>query len=269
MTPANVFEECVGRFWGIVGTRDYMRARYTLLQAMLTVKTHLAVEKALDQVMDMLRLNQSNNMGLGNLVPVLYLRLGKDQECYDVCRWYTMIKRDSHNNRGNTNDSSIDVDQAADVFEAPDMFVCKFSDLSHAVAITLLKIRLLLDVKSLQAASVIGDRVPQEILDSVRGELVSSSAITGNRRVLETRDHAPFTRTLESQVQELYLFVNNANSHSWRAMFNPGFHLNAKPERTSPGKVEEMQVVLQQNHNAWIETPGAVEMVRGLVLNPS
>jgi hypothetical protein len=30
MTPANAFETHVGRFWGLVGTRDYMRARFAL-----------------------------------------------------------------------------------------------------------------------------------------------------------------------------------------------------------------------------------------------
>lgn len=52
-TPANVFEDYVGHFWGIQGTRPYMRARFYLVDRLLQIKTFDAVKTAFDHTMDM------------------------------------------------------------------------------------------------------------------------------------------------------------------------------------------------------------------------
>ena len=54
MTPSNLFEEHAGHFWGILETRDYMRARFALVEALLKVKTYAAVEAAHGNITDML-----------------------------------------------------------------------------------------------------------------------------------------------------------------------------------------------------------------------
>lgn len=46
MTPTNLFEEHAGQFWGIFETRDYMRARFALVTALLKVRTYAAVGAA-------------------------------------------------------------------------------------------------------------------------------------------------------------------------------------------------------------------------------
>lgn len=96
MLPANVFETSVGHFWGIVDTRDYMRARFGHLDALLEVKTAEAVQTALDHLMDMHRLCRGDNMGLRNYTPFVLLRLGKDQESYDFMKWYATTGDDAH-----------------------------------------------------------------------------------------------------------------------------------------------------------------------------
>lgn len=80
---AYVFTNEVGQFWGIMRTRDYLRSRYRLVEAILEIETFDAVKFALDHNMDILRLNRSDNMGDQELVPALLLRLGRDQEYYD------------------------------------------------------------------------------------------------------------------------------------------------------------------------------------------
>lgn len=77
----NVFEEYVGQFWGIQGTRPYMRARFFLVDKLLQIKNFDAVKVAFDHTMDMLRLNRSDNLGLRFIAPSLFLRLGNDQQC--------------------------------------------------------------------------------------------------------------------------------------------------------------------------------------------
>lgn len=88
MMPAYVFEEHAGSFWGIVGICDYMCARFKFVDVLLSHFPHhrFAVETALDHLMDMQRLNCSNNMGLRDITPSLMLRLGRDQDAYDFVK---------------------------------------------------------------------------------------------------------------------------------------------------------------------------------------
>src|SRR5215471_18139118 len=68
-TPADVFTTSVGHFWGILDTRDYMRARFALVEALQKIKTHDSVQAQLDHLLDMLRLCRGDNMGVRDLVP--------------------------------------------------------------------------------------------------------------------------------------------------------------------------------------------------------
>ena len=84
MTPANPLEDedAIGRFWGLVDTRDYMRARYAYVESVIKAKSRRAIETAVRHLEDMFRLCRGDNMGLRDIAPHLYLRLGRDQECY-------------------------------------------------------------------------------------------------------------------------------------------------------------------------------------------
>ncbi|KAF3917527.1 hypothetical protein AA313_de0200346 [Arthrobotrys entomopaga] len=84
MTSARPFETSAGHFWGIHGTRDYMRARYAYIEQLLKIQTRAAVENAVENLMDMCRLCRGDNMGVRYLVPGCFLRLGRDQEAYGV-----------------------------------------------------------------------------------------------------------------------------------------------------------------------------------------
>jgi hypothetical protein len=86
MTPPNLFEEGVGHFWGIHETRPYMRARYALIESLLKIKTSHAVQSALNHALDMLRLCRGDNIGVRDCIPAMFLRLGKDQACYDFIK---------------------------------------------------------------------------------------------------------------------------------------------------------------------------------------
>lgn len=116
MTPANLFEEQVGHFWGILETRDYMRARYALVEALLKVKTYASVKAAHDHIMDMLRLCRSDNMGVREQVPWLKLRLGRDQECYDFCVWWATTGQERDYDWGNMDLPYLDI-KNADILE--------------------------------------------------------------------------------------------------------------------------------------------------------
>ncbi|KAL8676592.1 MAG: hypothetical protein Q9186_006908 [Xanthomendoza sp. 1 TL-2023] len=261
MTPPNLFEECVGHFWGIFETRNYMRSRYALVEALLEIKNYAAVEAAQDHIRDILRLCRSDNMGTRDLLPALCLRLGRDQECYDFCKWYATTGSECKYDWGNMDLGFLDV-KDADVFESlPNGFLSRYGNLSLTVAVTLLKIRLLLDLRALQNSMILRRKVAPEILDIVRSQLVTT-LILGNSKIMNSADQRPAVRDLEKQVQMLYSRVGAHNKQFWPALLNPRKHLGAQPHAYSAGSLEEMQMVLNHSYDSWKETPGAIEVIR-------
>ncbi|KAL8997097.1 MAG: hypothetical protein Q9169_003533 [Polycauliona sp. 2 TL-2023] len=260
MTPANLFQVYVGHFWGIHETRPYMRSRFALVEAYLKVDTYAAVEAARSHLADMLRLCRGDNMGVRDLVPAILLRLGRDQDCYDFCKWYATSGSQSNYNWGDMEQGFLDV-KNADVFEPLiDGFLSKYGDLSFTVALTLLKIRLLLDLQALQNSAAIGSKVPREILDSVRSHLVTT-VICNNTKMMDSVDQTPLIRRIEEQVQTLYTKVCKQNKYFWPALLKPNGNLGARPNAYSPGGPEHMQIMLNYSYSSWKETPGAVEMI--------
>ena len=79
---------------------------------------------------------------------------------------------------GNTSLPFLDV-KNADVCEiVPDDLVSRFGDPSHAVAVILIKIRLLLDLRAMRNCRILRSKAPPEILDTIRstdcGQLCNS-----------------------------------------------------------------------------------------------
>ena len=262
--PQPIFEEHAGHFWGIHETRPYMRARYGLVEALLKFKTYAAVKAAHGHLMEMLRLCRGDNMGVRDIVPALFLRLGDDQGCYDFCVWYATTGQDSDYDWGDTDLGFLDV-KDANVFESvPENMVGKYFDLSHSVALTLLKIKVIMDVRTLRDSSVIGEKVPQEIIDGIRTQLVTGTVIARHIKVTDIDSQKSVIQKLEGQIKDLYTAIDARNKHFWPALLNPGANLAARPSAYSHGTGSEMQLVLKYNYDAWSETPGAIDVIRDL-----
>ncbi|KAF2747428.1 hypothetical protein M011DRAFT_402188 [Sporormia fimetaria CBS 119925] len=266
LTPDNPLENprAIGHFWGIWETRPYMRARYALIEAQLKFNTRNAVEAATEHVMDLFRLCRSDNMGVRDLAPSLLLRLGRDQEAYDFCKWWATCDPDGKYDWGDLSLPYLSV-KDADVFEPVDPFVGEFRSLSHGIAVTLIKIRLLVDLQALERArEEAGPHVPQEILDSILQEAANSPIVKENRKILE-RDQKLYIEELKKQVKQMYDGVNKLNKYFWAAILHPTEKdLTARPNYTSFGNRQEMQVQLRHWYNAWAETPGAVGVIEEL-----
>jgi hypothetical protein len=140
MTPTPVFEEGEGHFWGILATRDYMRARIDLQLKLSYVQTRESVESQLVHLRDMLRLCRGDNLGVRDIIPGLYLRLHRDQECYDFVKWYA-----TEGSRGDYNWGDMDLPflnlVGEDVMEEPQVFTGRWADAAHMIAVTLIKVR--------------------------------------------------------------------------------------------------------------------------------
>lgn len=90
--------------------------------------------------MDMLRLDR-RNANVCPLIPALMLRLNKDQECYNFVEWWSEMGISVEE----IELPCLDV-KNANVFESVDWLCAswEWNHLRHLVAITLLKIKLLL-----------------------------------------------------------------------------------------------------------------------------
>ncbi|KAK9327490.1 hypothetical protein V1520DRAFT_348690 [Lipomyces starkeyi] len=263
MTPENVFETSVGHFWGILATRDYMRARLAFADALGKVKTKQAVQEQLGHLMDMLRLCRGDNLGVRALIPALMLRLNKDQQCYDFVKWWTLISDERDYDWGNTDLPYLDI-KNADPFEDVNYLDRRGMELSHVVAVTLLKVKLVLDLQALEnTTDVAGKEVPQEILNKIRSQAVTSPIIAGNREILERHDHHAATTLLTKQIRALYMAVDKANEHFWDSLVL--YEKPELPEAFSRGSWEEAQLTLHYSYDSWWECPGALRFIEKIM----
>lgn len=262
MTPPGetIFEDHAGHFWGIFETRSYMRARYALVETLLEISTYAAVEAALNHLLDMLRLCRGDNMGVRDAVPALFLRLGKDQECYDFVKWWASIGERKDYDYGDLDEPYLDLkDQNA--LEPPVLFARAYAP--HSISVTLLKIRILFDLQALKISAVIGQKLPQEVLDNIRNQM-AGNIVSQRRDIIESNDLDPLIDDFQTQVSDMYDAVNKSNRYFWPALLRPGDNLTARPGGYSMGSKEEMQLKLQYSYNSWAETPGAIDYIRTL-----
>ena len=82
---AEAFEKLVGQFWGMIGTRPYMRARLGLAQCLWALGER---QGAIAHYTDMLRLNPGDNQGIRYILAICLLEEGKDKALGKLLRSY-------------------------------------------------------------------------------------------------------------------------------------------------------------------------------------
>lgn len=223
------------------------------------VKTRRSAEIQLEHELFTLRLNRSDNMGIRDSVPSVMLTLGKDQEAYDFIKWYETDGSESDYDWGDMDLPFLSV-RDADVFEDVD-FCSEYSSLAFTSAITLLKIKFLLDLQDLQNSKLLRSRLPTEILADIQARIPRSS-LTNTRDILGRDSHLDMITALEAQIRDLHATVRGNNVHFWPALLSPGQHLTAKIQYTSRGSKSEASAALQDCYDAWVATPGALDYIR-------
>ena len=91
----DLFETSVGHFWGLLGPRDYCRARFAyakvLIQAGIDEDNVYAYEDGLTNYLELLRLSHSDNQGIRSYVPFVLLVLNRLEDCYGFIKWWATI----------------------------------------------------------------------------------------------------------------------------------------------------------------------------------
>ncbi|KAL8403477.1 hypothetical protein RB594_008654 [Gaeumannomyces avenae] len=245
-TPADVFNTGVGIFWGILDTRDYMRARFAAADALLEINNVDAVQASLDHLTDMLRLCRSDNLGVRDIVPFLMLRLGQEQQCYDFIKWWATTAQQGDYDWADTSAPHLDI-RNADPFEDVDI-ICRGGGLAHLVALTLLKIRLFLDLSAFEDDEFMyANRIPDpsKLLRPV-GKLVKAKV-----KEMEAHQIPPMSEELGRQYRKLCKVVHEENPHFWDLLREGG--------ETFPPHVynSEAELVFSYSKRAWDESEDA------------
>ncbi|KAF2826233.1 hypothetical protein CC86DRAFT_406526 [Ophiobolus disseminans] len=248
-TPPNAFETSsrgYGSIWMYLGLRPYMRARRSLIDALFLVHTPSAVLAAYTHSVEMLTLNNADNQGMGNMIPAILLRRGKDQQCYNTLRW-VHLGRDPALEL--TNENGLEHEPMPD-------FILGHVPIAHLVALMLLKVRLLIDMRGLHARfEATSSFEPQHY----------TNTITPRIRHLFKHRGGEMSQLLWEQIVAFYVFVHGRNKYLWFALLCPEYDdLRVRPNKGVGVGKREMRIVLQQTYNAWAETPGAFDVLREL-----
>ena len=239
-----------------------MRARFALVEAILKMNTYDAVNAAAEHLLDMCRLSRGDNMSVRDIIPALLIRLGKDQECYDFIKWWKTAGASSNYDWDNMDLPYLDI-KNADILEPVEYICDEYFGVSHNVAATLLKIRLLLGVKkALQSTATLSEResLPPEVLNKIQDDLLSGTL--GKRwDDMTFAQRSKLVDTLSSQIDKLYKSVNKGNKHFWSGLLKPEPHLKSRPDMYEHGGADQMVLILQYNIEAWRESPGAIEYI--------
>jgi hypothetical protein len=238
----------------------------TMLEAFGGPGGHIeAVQQALKNLLDMLRLGGRGNMGTFNLVPTLYIRLDRDQAAYNFLKWKATTSNISDDGSGDKSLPYLDV-KDADVLESSlDIWKdVEFLDLENVVAVLLIKIRILLDLQAAQntTRALSGIILPENI-QLIRSQLVGSILVSRPDILLRsTEELANLIQRAKGHVISLYKRIKTHNPSFWHLMLNDPYA--AADQIFSgylAGSAEEACYVIGCCLASWEETPGAYNMI--------
>jgi hypothetical protein len=138
--------------------------------------------------------------------------------------------------------------------------------LTLIVAVILVKIRLVIDLQSLQSIRPrFGKLVPPEILGLIQHHAVGDITAS-HRSILDRDDNETMVAELKGQIVQLYEWVHKANDIFWGTLVFDGHRVESLGDK--PANVAEHTYFTIREvrlcYHAWVETPGAIDAVHGI-----
>ncbi|KAI1116242.1 hypothetical protein F5Y14DRAFT_407306 [Nemania sp. NC0429] len=251
--------------WGWLTGDDlsaYWRSfRGWLAQRMLFIGTLDSVSEALDQ---MIR-HPMDDRWIRTALAVTMLRMDRDQECYDFIWYWATCDPDRTQDIVTLHQSAFN-NYGANVFENPCSFPSEHTVLSDRVALLLLKLKILVDVRNLKLArqALAQSRLPPELRDQIELELVRSPLSAKLQRDL-TVSLAEVEAKLETHARQLIEAIHKSNETFLFNLLNSQHALSVYMIKDfSPGGWDESAHVVQYSHAAWWQTEGALDLLEYL-----
>ncbi|VUC28682.1 unnamed protein product [Clonostachys rosea] len=236
--------------------------------------THV-IRAALDHVLEMIRLDPSDKLYISNIIPALYIRLGMDQEAYNFLDWWFATSNGPFSQWTSMDLPFLDPDYQQKDILAPleDSWdsVGAFS-LNQWVAVLLIKMKVLLDLRAMQnARRAFHGVIPTELIDIIRMKLSVTPAASQNRVAqADFEETASMIATIKNEVRGIYHAITDYNPHIWSMMSEDDIlamtnrHFDNSRSSFQPGSHLESCIALRYNFPAWAETPGAVQAIEYL-----
>ena len=229
-------------------------------QALLEINSFLSVYQARKCLSMMLRLSHKDPLGVHRILPYVMLRVCDEQVCYNFLKWWA--NRDSRPIKVglDNNDASLNSDfqyldlPNDDVFEPLLQFPNPSANLSldGLVALTLLKLRLLLDLQTYELH--LHDR--SQAYKRHIGDFALSRV-----RSWDSKRLSKVISSLTEEYRELYMEVHKKNSHFWGLLSSRKWDFEHGLLASYPaGSLEEAEAALIRCRQALEETEDALDI---------
>ncbi|KAM7212955.1 hypothetical protein V8F06_011659 [Rhypophila decipiens] len=276
----NEFEINTGNFWRNIPQRLYLKARFIHAETLIRSWRRQGIEDALTIYLAMLQHDRADHQGCRHLIPALYIRLGRDQECYDFLKWWATTVRDeellSDMTRPYLDTKNADATSLEDLVKLWIEPETEYMNSLFLVApLLLLKIRLLRAVQEIfNHREEEPDLTTEQVLEKIRpqvGDILERrpDLIPSGTDIFETG--SPLGKAaddLEESIDKLVHKVNELNEYYIpMVLFPDPAEFSAGPQMYTPGSEEEARMCFMYTFNAWMETPYSMEELKtGLVL---
>lgn len=240
-----------------------MSARYDVVTNQLNIRTGEAVEAALANLLDMLRLCRGDNMGVRSGIPALYLRLGRDQEAFDFLKWYADASPDF--DWDDVEKPMLDV-KGADAFAPVEVERSGLGmDLSFKLALLLVKARLFVDVSLLEGfLQKLGKDAPADKMEIVEEEAMTD-ILPSRRDVVDASDYTPIMASLRRQMVDIYTDIMKHNKFIILGLENPARYSAAQPRAYTRGDEGEAILAYRNSWYSWAECPTVLQQILPLL----
>lgn len=242
--------------------------RFDYVYELLRVRTSSAMEVAVHEIEDIESLYPNDHFDPE--LPALYLRLGRDQACYDYIKY-------CHNG---SRRPLVSLEQAAsgqppysimgqsDVFEGPDDLYDTIAKkpymLGHMISMALLKIRLLFKLRWCHNLVLLRRRLPAELLYQIRCHLITPVVVHDRKLLHDFSNGASLVshiKNMQNHVLAALQLVHGTNKFVWPLLLQRGPREDSNIDGYDPGTEEEAKWLLLFSYDSWAETPGALELL--------
>lgn len=250
----------------------FVEAACQHIEALIQVKTFGGLELAAEKAREMFRCFPSDPMDLRSDLPAVYLRLGRDQEAYNLVKWWQLNGlSDEEIHKSYPVVPYLDTEDA-DVFEWPLEIIGAIggnSSLVNIFCVTLLKIKLLFDIINLRGRRILLHlKLPPELVTMVETYIPTlTDVVRNNHLIMNKKDLTELIADLTDQIKTCFQAVEKANIHLWPSLVDPELRPGGSRHRPSDDK-RTVDFVMDRCYDSWVETPGAIEVIRVLLNFP-
>lgn len=257
----------VGNLWSFPATRTYLQAFYAYAEILIRSWREKGIEDSLEVHREVLRLDREDRQGVRRVIPGLLVRLGKDQEAYDFCKWFQSVGPEFDWNDVRMPMLTLKDQDPTEEVEIWTKEGGLWLALDQAATVVLIKMRLM---ASLQDALMLRERRPDLSVEAVLAAVKESNAGDVLERHVEwLADVGTIKARMEALaegLEGLYNAIGRYNKDYWRMILQPGQkELNEMPGPYTAGSRDEAHIAMMHTYSAWVESPSAIPALRGML----